>query len=145
MDDAVSFFNNVDLARALLAGWLAGAITGLAVTAVVLIAAARSPSLAARLPMRGRLPVLGILMANALAFGLTLVGLVLGAVYHATSFEAGGGRFHLVVPVLLLAAFAAYVIVRGRLRAADVLAAGLSLGIAALAFGVFLPWLAQHG
>lgn len=133
---------NVDLMQALAAGWVSGAVAGLVATAVLLVLMARRPELAARLPLPNNLPVLGIVFANALTIGLTLVGLVLGALHHATGNEGVLGAFSLLVLIgsLLIAGF--YAFVRGGVRGPEAPGVLLSLFIVALAFGLLLPWLA---
>ncbi|MEX2373473.1 MAG: hypothetical protein WD800_06675 [Dehalococcoidia bacterium] len=132
---------NAEAAQALMAGWLSGATAGLAVTALVLVTASRTPALATRLPFQGRLGILGIVAANVMVFGLSLIGLLLGTAYHETSAEAGGGRFPLAVAAVIVGLVALYGFVRGFRRGeAPVVLGGLALS--ALAFAVMLPWLA---
>lgn len=133
---------SAETAQALLAGWLSGAAAGLAITAVVLIVLARHPEAAARLPGQGRLRFVAIVVANALVLGLTLVGLVLGALYLRTSGDAGGAWFSLVVAGGCVAAAALYVFVRGQIRGGEAPVVLGSIVIAAAAFGVMLPLLA---
>lgn len=130
---------NTDLARALLAGWLSGAAAGLAITAILLVTAARRPMLAHRLPWQGRLVVFGILAANATVFALTLVGLVLGALQHRTH---GDGRFSLMVVAGVVVLGGLYVFIRGRVRTGEAPAVVAALVVVALAFAVMLPALA---
>lgn len=71
-----------ETASALLAGWVSGAATALAVTALVLFAVSRDPAWRERLGRtRLRLPLLGVVVVNAMMLFWTLVGLVLGAIY----------------------------------------------------------------
>lgn len=77
---------NVDgsLLRALLAGWIAGAAAAFATTAVVVAALARASAWRTRLTeVRASLPLLGIVIVNGAVLVFTIVGLVLGAIYHA--------------------------------------------------------------
>ncbi len=133
---------NTHVLQSLLAGWLSGAAAGLALTAVVLVWLARRPEVARRLPLQTRLPILGIVAANALVFGLTLLGLVSGAVYHNTSADAGGGRFPLVLAGLLLTVGALYAFVRGTVRSKEAPVVLAALIVCGLAFGGLMPWLA---
>ena len=132
---------NSHVLQSLLAGWLSGAAAGLGVTAVALVWVSRRPAVMRRLPLQARLPVLGIVVANAMVFGLTLIGLVAGAVYHGTSVDAGGGRFPLVLAGIVVAAAALYAFVRGP-RASEAPAVVGALVVCGLAFGGMLPWLA---
>lgn len=133
---------NGHVLQSLLAGWLSGAAAGIGVTALVMTWLSRRPDLARRLPFQARLPILGIVVVNAMAFGLTLIGLVLGAVYHSTSIEADGGRFRLVLAGVLFAIGGLFAFVRGRVRGGGVpLVLGV-LAVCGLAFGVMMPWLA---
>ncbi|MQC18654.1 MAG: hypothetical protein DWG80_06245 [Chloroflexi bacterium] len=133
---------DADLAGALLAGWIAGAVAGLTSTAAVLIVAARSPSFAARLPAR-RLPLLGIVLANGLTIGLTLVGLLLGGLFYRLGGEGAGGalRFGAAVLVVAVGFFGLYVFVRSGLRGREAPIVVVALGVAGVCFGVLLPWL----
>lgn len=71
-----------DTAEALLAGWVSGAAAALALTALMLFAIARDPAWRVRLgSTRLRLPLIGVVVVNAMMLFCTLVGLVLGAVY----------------------------------------------------------------
>jgi hypothetical protein len=70
-----------DAARALLAGFIAGAAVAFATTAIALVTVSRNTALQARLGEARRLPLLGVVLANALFLGWTLLGLVLGAAF----------------------------------------------------------------
>jgi hypothetical protein len=73
-----------DLLRALLAGWIAGAAASFAATAIVVAALAQTTAWRARLTqVRVSLPLVGIIVVNGALLVLTIVGLVLGALYHA--------------------------------------------------------------
>ena len=67
-----------DLARSLLAGWIAGALAGIVATGVLLVLMARRPTLAARVARTPRLGVVGVVLANGLTLTLTVIGLILG-------------------------------------------------------------------
>ena len=133
---------NEELAGALLAGWIAGAVAGLTSTAALLLFAARSPSFAARLPTR-RLPLLGILLANGLTFGLTLVGLLLGGLFYGFGGGGSGGalRFGWGVFVVVAGFLGLYGFVRGGSRGREAPVVVVALAVAGVCFGVLLPWL----
>lgn len=134
---------NDELMQSLLAGWLSGAVAGLATTAIALAWLARSPERARRLPLQARLPILGIVVVNAMVITLTLVGLVIGALHHNTRPEGGGvGLFPLAVAGILLALAVLYAFVRGRIRTPEAPLVLGSLLVCGLAFGGMLPWLA---
>ncbi len=132
---------NSEAMQALLAGWLSGAAAGLAVTGVVLVMAARHPALAPRLPWQRHLGVLGIVVANGMLIVLTLVGLLLGALYHRTREDAE--RFPLWVILGLFAVGGLYFFVRGRVRTAEAPVVLVALAIAGVAFAGLLPRLAS--
>lgn len=132
---------NVELVQSLFAGWVAGAVAGLAQTAVVLVVLARRPALAQRLPWQQRLPILGIIFANALTFSLTIIGLVLGALFHANGGPDAALRFSALVAGGVVAIAVLYAFVRGRLRSAEAPAVLIGLVVAGVAFGGLLPWL----
>lgn len=135
----MSFALDPDVARPLLAGWVAGAGVGLAHTALLLLALSRDPAWPKRLPgLRVSLPILGVVAANALVIGWTLVGLVLGAILigapmPAFSFAVGGG---------CLALAALYTFVRGRPPRGEAVVVWATAALAAVAFAVLLPLLA---
>lgn len=137
-----------DLAQALLAGWLSGAVAGMVLTASLFVLLVRHPGLLRRFAGRARLPLIGIVAANALTLGLTLAGLVLGALFHRGGGAEGGAdalRFALVVGGVVLAVAGLYVFVRGRVRSAEAPAVLGALAIVGLAFGALLPWLGALG
>jgi len=125
---------DLEAARALFAGLIAGAIAGLATTAIALVALSRNPALRARLPMALPLPALGVVAANAMLFAWTLVGLVLGALWRGVSQPA----FSIAVAVAVLALLAAAAFVRARLT----WPMGITAVVAAVAFAGILPLLA---
>ena len=132
---------NLDAAQTLLAGWLAGAIVGLGDTALLLVLLARHPSWAARLPaFRVRLPILGILVANGLVIGWTLVGLLMGALALKVAMPA----FALIAGALWLGAGGIHAFLRGIRRDESVMAWG-TVALAVVAFAIVLPWLASRG
>ena len=81
-----------DAARALLAGFIAGAAAAFATTAIALVAVTRSPRWQARLGAAPRLPLLGVVLANALFLAWSLLGLVLGAVFIGVEDRHPRGR-----------------------------------------------------
>jgi len=134
---------NADLMQSLLAGWVSGAAAGLATTMLVLVWLARSPERARRLPMQVRLPILGIVVVNAMVITLTLVGLVAGALHHNTRpADGSAGLFPVTLAAIVLASAALYAFVRGRIRSAEAPLVLGSLLVFGLAFGGMLPWLA---
>lgn len=71
-----------DTGRALLAGWVSGAAVAFVTTALVLFAVSRDASWRERLNRtRLRLPLLGVVVVNAMMLFWTLVGLMLGAIH----------------------------------------------------------------
>lgn len=130
---------DADLAQSLLAGWIAGALDGLIAAGGLVAFVARQPALAGRLPARGRLLAVGMIGANALVFGLTLLGLILGALFHRAGGEEVAVRFGLVAGAGLLGVGALYAFVRGRLRTSEAPAVLMILVVSALSFGVVLP------
>jgi len=133
----VSF--NVDLLQSVVAGWIAGAVAGLAGTAVLLIFVARRPEMAQRLPLQNHLVVLGIVFANGLVIGLTLIGILAGAAHYR--FGGGpGSAFSVGVVVVAALVSVVYVLVRRGFRA-EVPGVLICLGIVALTFSLLLPWL----
>ncbi|GMU39573.1 MAG: hypothetical protein AMXMBFR23_04390 [Chloroflexota bacterium] len=128
-----------ELLRPLVAGWISGAAAAMFITPVLVIWAAR-PGPAARFQGRSRLPVLVILFLNGLSISLTLIGLVLGAIYHAS----GGRPFVIGMLGSLAVLAAAYVIVRGRVRTGEAPAVLISLAILAACLGGLLPVLAER-
>ncbi len=128
-----------EIARPLLAGWIAGAIVGLVDTAIVVIAVARSPRWPEQLAyFRVSLPALTIAAANGMLLGWTLIGLLLGAVSMLVPMP----RFAIAVCAVTFAVAGLYAYVRGlddRGEAAVVLS---SLALATLAFAGVLPALA---
>jgi hypothetical protein len=134
-----------DAARALLAGFIAGAAVAFATTAIALVTVSRNTALQARLGEARRLPLLGVVLANALFLGWTLLGLVLGAAFIGVEDRypdggpaTGNWLFSLLVLGLTLVALLGTGFV---LRRLTLPLAGTAL-VAALAFGVLLPSLA---
>lgn len=132
---------NNELLQALVAGWVSGAVAGLAATAAVLIFLARRPAVARRLPWQQRLPILGIIFANAFLFGLTIIGLVLGALFHRAGGPEAPVRFGIGVGAGVLVIATLYAVVRGRLRSGEAPGVLACLAVCGLCFGVLLPFL----
>lgn len=128
-----------DVFIALLAGWASGFAVGLASTAWVMIALARSRDWAAHLPsaLRVSLPIYGIVIVNVLVFGWTLVGFIAGALYHA------GGRGPFSFGVLGVTGLLASVYggVRGRPLSGEAMVVWATLATALAAFLGLLPFL----
>lgn len=139
----MSFAVDPEVARPLLAGWIAGAIVGLADTALLLLVLSRDtawPTRLHRLPVS--LPILGVVAVNAMLIGWTLVGIVLGAIYLGAPMPA----FSLAVGGGWLALAALYAFVRGGVpggapRGELALVWG-TVALAAAAFALLLPLLA---
>ena len=128
-----------EAARALLAGFIAGAAAALATTAIVLVSLSRSAQWQARASQVERvpLPLLGVVFANGLLLAWTLLGLVLGAAYLGVD-DRHPALFSLVVLGAVAAVLLATAFVRGRLTAPM----WTTAFAAALAFGLLLPVLA---
>ncbi len=130
---------DAELLRPLVAGWIAGAAAGLFITPILVIGMAR-PGPAAHFQGRTRLPVLVILFLNGLGISLTLIGLLLGAIYYAR--DGRGFVVGVLAGVAVLGAL--YLFVRGRVPRAE---AGMVIGslvVLAACFGLLLPWLAER-
>jgi hypothetical protein len=127
-----------DTARALLAGWVSGAAVAFATTALVLLAVSRDPAWRDRLNRtRLRLPLLGVVVVNAMMLFWTLVGLVLGAITLAVDQPA----YSLTIVAITTLALLLYSTIRG-------LPGWLTWSTTALAlaaFALLLPALAASG
>ncbi len=132
---------NVELAQSLFAGWVSGAVAGMASTVALMIGVVRSSAVASRLPWANRPVILAILMANALTFGLTLVGLVLGAVFENVGGADDPRRFGLFAAAGTLLVMGIYVFVRGGIRSREAPVVIVCLVASGLAFSIMLPWL----
>ncbi len=128
-----------EIARPLLAGWIMGAVVGLADTALLVIAIARSPRWPQQLSgLRVSLPIFAIAAANGMLITWTLIGLVLGAI----SIVVPMPKFSFAVGGAILGICGLYAYIRGlghRGEAQVVVGSGV---MAALAFAVALPLLA---
>ena len=127
-----------DTARALLAGWISGAAVAFAHTALLLVALARDPRWRERMGRtRLRLPLIGVIVVNAMMLFWTLAGLLLGALYLGTGQPAFTVTLAAIVGLALVVATVVWGM-PGRLTWA--LAA-----IALASFGGLLPGLVQLG
>ncbi len=129
----------VDALRAILAGWITGAAIGIVNLGVTMILLAREPDPMSRFPMlKVSLPVFGIVVANVLMIGWTLVGVLLGFVYTLVT----PGAF--VVGVIALGVFAgvAHFVLRGP-TAAEAKLVWPSLAIATVLFASVVPFLVE--
>ena len=136
-----------ETARALLAGFIAGAVTAMATTAIALWAITQGARRRGRVPQpRLPWPLLGVVFVNGLLLGWTALGLVLGAAYlRAESSQPAGGvgspnrLFTLSIVLAAVALLAAAVFVRRRLTVPMWATAAVAL----LSFGWLLPGLAR--
>ncbi len=134
-----------DAARALLAGFIAGAAAAFTTTAIALVALTRSPLWQLRLAAAPRLPLLGVVLANALFLVWSLLGLVLGAVFISVEdrYPAGGpATGNWLFSVLVLGLTLAAVLGAGFVLRRLTLTLAVTVIVAVLAFGVLLPSLA---
>jgi hypothetical protein len=127
-----------DTAQALLAGWVSGAAVAFATTAVVLFAVSRDPWWQARLNRtRLRLPLLGVVIVNAMMLFWTIVGLVLGAIHLGVDQPA----FSLTVVAITALGLLLFSAIRGR----PGWVTWSTVAVAMLAFAGLLPALAAVG
>jgi len=127
-----------DTARALLAGWISGAAVAFVTTALTLFAVAKDEAWSQRLNRaRLRLPLLGVLVVNALMLFWTLVGLMLGAIYLGVDQPA----FSLTLVAVLGLALLLFSAVRGR----PGWLTWSTLAVALLSYAGLLPALAGIG
>ena len=130
-----------EAARALAAGFISGAAAALATTGIALFSMSRNAGwwVRARERVAGArsvpLPLLGIVVVNAMMLAWTLLGLVLGAAYLSLDDPA---RFRLFLNVAVLVALIAAGFVRGRMTRTM----WVTALVAAVAYGVLLPLLA---
>ena len=127
--------------RALVAGFISGAAAAFATMGIALYSMSRN----ARWWVRARervagaskvpLPLLGIVIVNAMMLAWTMLGLILGAAYLSLDDPA---RFRFFVNIALLLALIAAGFVRGRMTRTM----WVTALVAALAYGVLLPLLA---
>ena len=130
-----------EAARALVAGFISGAAAALASTGIALFSMSRNAEwwVRARERVAGArsvpLPLLGVVIVNAMMLAWTLLGLVLGAAYLSLDDPA---RFRLFLNVAVLVALIAAGFVRGRMTRTM----WVTALVAAVAYGVLLPLLA---
>lgn len=129
-----------ELVRPLLAGWISGAMLGLADTALLVIAISRSPGWPHQLSgLRVSLPVFSIVAINAMLIGWTLVGLLAGVLWITLP----GAKFAALVGLVTVGGMCLYAFVRGlKHRGEAVVVVGTGL-MAMLAFLGVLPVLAS--
>ncbi|MGE0226879.1 MAG: hypothetical protein AB7I38_13205 [Dehalococcoidia bacterium] len=136
-----------DAARALLAGFIAGAAGAFATTFLIMVFISRN-SAWQRLPQNRRvpMPLVGVVFVNLMMLLWTAAGLVFGAVYlRAESDWAGSSvllpnwRFTLACTALIALVVATVALIRGRVGTMALLVAL----IAHLAFAWMLPNLAR--
>lgn len=131
--------------QALLGGLIAGSVMAFGSTAIAIVALWRSPGWLSRAPnLRIPLPLVGVALVNGFLLGWTALGLVLGgalpaleAARPAAGLGSPNAAFTVGVLAVVLAAFAAAAVVRGR---PGWPATSMAL-LAALSFGWLLPWL----
>ena len=130
-----------EAARALVAGFISGAAAALASTGIALFSMSRNAEwwVRARERVAGArsvpLPLLGIVIVNAMMLAWTLLGLILGAAYLSLDDPA---RFRFFLNVAVLVALIAAGFVRGRMTRTM----WVTALVAALAYGGLLPLLA---
>lgn len=127
--------------RALVAGFISGAAAAFATTGIALFSMSRNADwwVRARERVAGAskvpLPLLGIVIVNAMMLAWTMLGLILGAAYFSLDDPA---RFRFFTNIAILAALIAAGFVRGRMTRTM----WVTALVAALAYGVLLPLLA---
>ena len=127
-----------DTGRALLAGWVSGAAVAFVTTALVLLAVAQDDGWRERLNRtRLRLPLLGVLIVNAMMLFWTLVGLMLGAIHLGIDQPA----FSLTIVAIVALALILLSAVRGM----PGWLTWSTVGVAVVSFGGLLPALASVG
>lgn len=129
-----------ELARAVVAGWVTGAIVGLTCLAILLIGLSRESAWATRVPhLRVGLPLLGVVAANAMLFGWTIVGVLAGFAYWARP-----GILY-SIGLVAIGAFVGllYWIVRSGARGSEPAVVWSSLVVVVVMFAVVMPLLAE--
>lgn len=135
-----------DVARPLLAGFIAGAAVAFALTALLLVTLVRVPGWHEWV-LRARLPAgpLGIAIVNALLLVCTLLGLVLGALYIPIeeTFPADApGTSNIVFSGIVGASLVLIPLAAWFVRGATSRVEWLATGIGVVAFAWALPFLA---
>lgn len=127
--------------RALVAGFISGAAAAFMTTGIALYSMSRNAAwwVSARERVAGGsrvpLPLLGIVIVNAMMLAWTMFGLILGAAYFSLD---DPDAFRFFVNIALLLGLLAAGFVRGRMTRAM----WVTALVAALAYGVLLPLLA---
>ena len=129
-----------EIARPLLAGWIMGAVVGLADTALLVIAIARSRRWPQQLSgLHVSLPIFAIAAANGMMICWTLIGLVLGALWIVVPMP----KFAIGVGGAILGILGVYAYIRGLGHRGEAQVVVGSGALAAVAFGGVLPLLAS--
>lgn len=127
-----------DTASALLAGWVSGAAVAFVTTALVLLAVSKDAAWSERLNRtRMRLPLLGVVIVNAMMLFWTIVGLILGAIHIGIDQPA----FSITVVAVIGLGLVLFSAVRGM----PGWLTWSTVGVAILAFAGLLPALAAAG
>jgi sterol desaturase/sphingolipid hydroxylase (fatty acid hydroxylase superfamily) len=127
-----------DTARALLAGWVSGAAVAFAHTLLLLLALARDPRWRERFGRtRLRLPLVGVVVVNAMMLFWTVAGLILGAIYPGAEQPA----FSITVGAILISGVVLFAVIRGM----PGWLTWSTVAVAVVAFGGMLPTLAELG
>ena len=127
--------------RALVAGFISGAAAAFMTTGIALYSMSRNAAwwVSARERVAGGsrvpLPLLGVVIVNAMMLAWTMFGLILGAAYFSLD---DPDAFRFFVNIALLLGLLAAGFVRGRMTRAM----WVTALVAALAYGVLLPLLA---
>ena len=127
-----------DTAQALFAGWVSGAFVAFAHTALLLVALSRDPAWWGRFSRTGlHLPLVGIVVVNAMMLLWTIVGLVLGAI----SLGIDQPAFSITVVAIVGLAVMLLAVVRGM----PGWLTWATVAVAVTAFAGLLPALAATG
>jgi hypothetical protein len=125
--------------RAILAGWVTGAAIGIVNLGVLMVLLAREREPMARFPgLKVSLPIFGVIVANVMVFGWTLVGIVLGFIYTLMS----PGAFVAVVVAVGVFVGAAYGVLRG-VAASEAKFVWPSLALGTVLFASVVPFLVE--
>ena len=125
-----------ETARALLAGWVSGAAVAFTTTALLLVALAHDPAWRAIFGRTTlRLPLIGVIVVNALMLFWTLAGLVLGALYLGT----GQPAFSITVVAIAGLGLVLFAFIRGM----PGWLTWATVAVALVSFGGLLPALSE--